>query len=149
MRLTHKDRKTFLKKRANFTSNYKNLFIDNYGKKTILFLCGDFNSKVGLRQNDSDTFIGKYSRGIRNSNGQLLANFCESNNLFIINSAFRHPASHITTWTGQKKVNDKYCPIYNQIDFILCFQHQKRLFTNALSYGGTITTSDHKMVQAN
>ena len=37
----------------------------------------------------------------------------------------------------------------NQIDFILIRRQQLCLATNARGYGGTTTTSDHKLIKAN
>ena len=72
---------------------------------------------------------------------------CESENLFITNSAFPHPSRH-TTWVGQRRDphTKKIIPIYNQIDYIICHRRYIHLATNARSYGGTIVTSDHKLV---
>ena len=73
---------------------------------------------------------------------------CESKNLFITNSAFAHPSRHITTWTGHRQdpTTGNTVPIYNQIDYIICQRRYKHLSTNARSYGGTILSSDHKIV---
>ena len=124
----------------------------------ITLIAGDFNSKVGRRVEDQlssdgilecgDTCLGRYSRGRRNENGSALIDFCESNKLFIANSAFQHPARHQTTWVGQRRSQDKIIMIYNQIDFIICKKKDKNLFMNARSYGGTSVTSDHKLVIA-
>ena len=39
-------------------------------------------------------------------------------------------------------------PIYNQIDFVICKQKDKRLFQNARSYSGTSVNSDHRLLKA-
>ena len=111
-------------------------------------IVGDFNSKVGKKEHEEEiNCIGKFSRGRRNISGQHLINFCEINNLFISNSAFRHPARHITTYsstfvnsTGEVK------NYYSMIDFILINQKLRHSLINARSYGGTLCPSDHKLV---
>ena len=70
--------------------------------ETFLLLSGDFNAKVG-QFTEGDNSIGKYSKGRRNENGKTLLELCESENLFITNSASPHPSSHTTTWVGQRR----------------------------------------------
>ena len=122
----------------------------------ITLIAGDFNSKVGKRIEDrvntdgimecGETCLGRYSRGRRNENGTALIDFCESNKLFVANSAFHHSARHQTTWIGQQRMNEKILLIYNQIDFIICKRKDKNIFTDVRSYAGTSITSDHKLV---
>ena len=78
-----------------------------------------------------------------------LADFCEAHHLFAANTAFQHPARHVTTWTGFRRCDTvSSTPIYNQIDFILCRRSQRHLLQNARSYAGTLTSSDHHLVVA-
>ena len=69
-------------------------------KSSITIVAGDFNAKVGKRINE-ERCMGSYSTGERNQSGQLLTDFCERNELFLGNTAFQHPARHITTWSQQ------------------------------------------------
>ena len=60
------------------------------------------------------------------------------------------PAKHITTWS-QKRTNPvtkKTISIYNQIDYIILNQKNKQILSDARSYGGTETSSDHRLVVA-
>ena len=68
----------------------------------------------------------------------------------IANSCFQHPAKHITTWTQKRIDTDTKTAIniYNQIDYIILDQNQKQSITDARAYGGTETSSDHKLVVA-
>ena len=59
-----------------------------------LWILGDFNAKLGKRS-DKDfgcglykNFIGRYSVGRRNENGERLLDFLVSNGLFAANTAF-------------------------------------------------------------
>ena len=72
------------------------LYNDLRTKSKLVYLAGDFNSKVGIN-NDNTPCLGKYSKGKRNSNGEHFIDFCNINGLFISNSAFCHPSRHITT----------------------------------------------------
>ncbi|XP_033120167.1 craniofacial development protein 2-like [Anneissia japonica] len=128
---------------------YKELdeLVSKFANKTFLLICGDFNSKIGKKHLDEEKCIGNYSKGFRNDNGDALIDFCENNNLFITNSAFQHPARHITTWACQRKNKDgQLINIYNQIDFIICKTKCKTLLCNSRSYGGTQVISDHRIV---
>ena len=123
--------------------------IDDLGNKTLLFIAGDFNAKIG-KGIQGDTCIGQFSKGLRNSNGHTLIELCEEKKLFVSNSAFDHPSRHQTTWLGQirDRTTGKIINIFNQIDYILCQKRNKHLLTNARSYAGTLLTSDHKLVKA-
>lgn len=124
-----------------------------------LFICGDFNSKLGTRSTDDEdaglsSCIGAHGKGKRNNNGEALIEFLLHNGLFASNTAFQHASRHKTTWTGW--VKDRHAPphsaatrpVYNQIDYILCKTTSKPLLTDARSYGGATTSSDHKLVIA-
>lgn len=125
--------------------------IDNLKNRSMIFLTGDWNAKVGkkTKKHVNDTCLGQYSRGIRNNSGQHLIDFCNINNLFITNSAFQHKAAHITTWENKHvdpRNPSKSVTIYNQIDYILCSTKIKHTLINARSFKGTETSSDHRIV---
>lgn len=118
-------------------------------KKDTIIICGDFNSKIGQISDPNESLcMGQHSRGRRNENGSALIEFCLNNHFFISNSAFKHKARHITTWQGQisTQPEGKTKFIYNQIDYILVQNHTKRHLTNARTYAGTLTTSDHRLL---
>jgi len=117
--------------------------------ETLLYLAGDFNSKVGTRRNN-EICVGAHGRGRRNINGQALVDYCDMNGLFIANTAFQHSARHKTTWVGARRdyTTGRTLPVYNQIDFVICRQNQKRILTDSRSYGGCETPSDHRLVVA-
>ena len=123
--------------------------IEEFSKITtsITLIAGDFNAKVGKSTNEEQC-LGKYSKGKRNESGQIFIDFCEKNNLFVCNSAFQHPSRHITTWSQQRieKKTNTVKVIYNQIDYILMNKTNIQNMTNARSYAGTETFSDHRLV---
>ena len=106
----------------------------------------DFNAKVGA--NGYEDYIGRYSRGRRNMSSQNFIEFCTINDLFITNTAFKHPARHITTWCGNRKDSQRneIVKIYNQIYYIVCTRKIKSCLVNARSYAGTVASSDHRLV---
>ena len=71
--------------------------INKIKRTSLLLITGDFNAKIGKRKpNSTEICYGKYSIGIRNEPGQKLIEFCNTQDFFISNSAFPHPAKHIT-----------------------------------------------------
>jgi exonuclease III len=107
-----------------------NIFKKN--KSSVTFIAGDFNAKVGKRT-EEDECMGRYSVGERNGSGELLAEFCNRNEQFITNTAFQHPARHITTWSQQRidKASNTTKTIHNQIDYILINRDKKQNLQNA------------------
>lgn len=116
-------------------------------KRTSFFIVGDFNSKMGQKSIDIKC-IGHFGRGRRNVNGQQLVEFSDAHGLTATNTMFMHRASHRTTWQGSRRdlTSGKLVNIYNQIDYIFVPFSQVNLVTNARSYSGTTTNSDHRLV---
>lgn len=129
----------------------------NIPSRWQLFVCGDFNAKLGkLNKTDKEAGLemcmGSYGLGTRNSNGDALADFISAHGLFATNTAFKHPCRHRTTWTGHiadrkaKTESKATIAIFNQIDFVLCKAKAKLLLQDSRSYGGADLNSDHKVV---
>ena len=45
--------------------------VSSFTSKDIYFIMGDFNSKLGMKE-EYDRFMGAHGRGFRNSNGHIL-----------------------------------------------------------------------------
>ena len=122
--------------------------IESENASSLVLICGDFNARVG-KSNAADPCIGSHARGTRNANGQALVDFCNLNNLFACNTAFQHPARHISTWETSKlnKNTYKIKHFYHQIDYVLCDRSRKQILRDARSYAGTRTFSDHRLVK--
>ena len=87
----------------------------------ILFLTGDWNTKVGSQEIPRVT--GKFCLGVQNEAGQRLIEFCQENALVIANTLFQQHKRRFYTWTspdGQYR---------NQIDYILFSQTWLKLYT--------------------
>ena len=65
-------------------------------KKDVLFIIGDWNTKVGSQE------IGKFKfgLGIRNEAGQKLIEFCQENALVIANTLLQQHKRRLYTWTS-------------------------------------------------
>lgn len=133
-----------LRKPSDYNDFYKDLqnTYNTHCNNSLLLLVGDFNSHVG-KQQCGEQFMGAYSVGSRNANGQRLINFLTDNNLYINSTHFQHPSRHITTWSG---LTQNKTPLHTQIDYIISPYHLKSIFRNCRSYNGAITNSDHSIL---
>ena len=116
-----------------------------YKRTELIYICGDFNARLGTKQDPSEQFMGRHSKksSARNANGHTLANFLKQNTLFATNTAFQHLSRHISTWHGIIQ-NTTY---HNQIDYVICPHRQRSLTTNSRAHNGMDTTvSDHGIV---
>ena len=83
-------------------------------KKDVLFLIGDWNTKIGSQEIPGVT--GKFGLGVEKEAGQRLIEFGQENALVIANTLFQHHKRRLYTWTSP---DGQY---QNQIDYILCSQ---------------------------
>ena len=83
-------------------------------KKDVLFIIGDWNSKVGRQETPGIT--GKFDLGVQNEAGQRLIEFCQENALVIANTLVQQHKRRLYTWTSPDGQHQ------NQIDYILCRQ---------------------------
>ena len=56
-------------------------------KKDVLFIIGDWNSKVGSQE--TPIVAGKFGLGVQNEAGQRLMELCQENTLVITNTIFQ------------------------------------------------------------
>ena len=83
-------------------------------KKDILFIIGDWNTKVGSQETPGITC--KFGLGVQNEAGQRPIEFCQENSLVITNTLFQQHKRRLYTWTSP---DSQY---QNQTDNILCSQ---------------------------
>ena len=67
-------------------------------KKDVLFITGDWNTKVGSQETPGVT--GKFGLGIRNEAGQRLVQFYQENALVIANTLFQQNKRRLYIWTS-------------------------------------------------
>ena len=80
-------------------------------KKDVLFIIGDWNTKVGSQGIPGIT--GKLGLGGQSEAGQKLKAFCQENPQVIANTLFQQPKKRLYTWTSP---DGQY---WNQLDYIL------------------------------
>ena len=138
--------------REEFYETIENI-IDKTPKRDVIILAGDFNAKTGSGWKEYKENMGRHGKGLINSSGKRLLEMCKKNNLFITNTTFKHKKTHITTWTAPYREfityngEDRRNPIRNQIDYIIMRNEHRKFVTNARSYSGIETYTDHKLVK--
>ena len=121
------------------TRTYKT-FLELTTKKDVLFITGDWNTKVGSEETPGVT--GKFGLGVQNEAGQRLIEFCQENALVIAKTLFQQHKRRLYTWTspdGQHR---------NQIDSILCSQRWRSSIQSAKTRPGADCGSDHELLNA-
>ena len=73
-------------------------FLELTLKKDVLFIIGDWNSKVGGQEIPAVT--DKFGLGVQNKAGQRLTEFCQENTLVIENTLFQQHKRRLYTWTS-------------------------------------------------
>jgi endonuclease/exonuclease/phosphatase family metal-dependent hydrolase len=105
-----------------------------------LFILGDFNAKLGKREEDSEISIGNFSYDQRNERGDTLLNFLQQHNIFASNSFFPGKFQRKWTWASADGVTK------NEIDYIIT--NSKSVVKNVTVLNNFTTGSDHRMVRA-
>ena len=93
--------------------------------------------------------VGCFSKHLTsNSNGERLTEFCEDHNLFLCNTLFKHRMQHRSTWFADGLTYADGKPVRNQIDFVIARRSSAVIISDAMSYSGFPTRSDHHPVIA-
>ncbi|KAK0424256.1 hypothetical protein QR680_008579 [Steinernema hermaphroditum] len=103
-------------------------------------LLGDFNAKIGRKEEDDEEAVGNFGYGDRNVRGQQLLDFCEENHLRAVNTFFKARPGRKWTWISPNG-HTKNC-----IDFVLASRLIR--FQSATVLGSCISSSDHRLVRA-
>lgn len=107
----------------------------------MLLVMGDWNAKVGARQEGKSGIVGKHGLNCeRNDNDNRFVTFCASNNLAIASTMFPHKDVHKYTWTSP---DGQHC---NQIDHMAVRPQFKRSVQDTRVHRGADAGSDHNLV---
>ncbi|XP_071807999.1 craniofacial development protein 2-like [Asterias amurensis] len=115
--------------------------INSVSKRDIMVITGDFNAKVG-NQSTNQCVMGNCGLGDQNERGETLIDFCQENNLAILNTLFKQHPRRLYTWISP---NHRY---RNQIDYILVNKRWRSSFEAAKTYPGADCDSDHQLLVA-
>ena len=95
--------------------------LDDIPKGDTLVMLGDFNARVGMFDPADGLWhgtIGRYGLAERNCAGEELLQFCELNQLAILNTCFQKKSIHLGTWIHPAT---KLC---HMIDFVVMKKNQ-------------------------
>lgn len=123
----------------NFYKTLEDTIEETSDNKYQIIIMGDFNAKIGMKQQGEESIIGNSHYGNRNPRGELLVNFASQYQLKIGNSFFKKPEER--KWTWQSPAGYK-----NEIDFILT--NKLKQFTNIEVLSNFEFITDHRMVRA-
>jgi hypothetical protein len=98
---------------------------------------GDFNARIGSYQRD-DVLVGHFGHGSKDSRGDMLVEFAETNNLHIMNYFFQHKPTRKWTWRSPSGRT-------SEIDYILT--DRKYTFLNCKVINRFNTGSNRRMVR--
>jgi len=103
-------------------------------------ITGDFNAKLGITRDARGQRLGRFGTGTRNTRGDALINFLQSENLFCMNSFFQKPENRRWTWRSPDSTYK------NEIDFTL--SNKKYIVKDVTVLNQFDTDSDHRLVRA-
>jgi len=66
-------------------------------------IMGDLNGHVGVTREGYESCLGHFGVGNRNVEDQQILDFCNRNNLRVMNTYFQHQESHKYSWYGWNK----------------------------------------------
>ena len=72
--------------------------VDRVPMEDKLLILGDFYAIVGNAHTTYDGTLGKFGKGKKNSNGELMLQFCTQRGLSIANTFFQQPDMNFFTW---------------------------------------------------
>ena len=107
-------------------------------QKDILFIIGDWNTKVGTQEIPGVT--GKFCLEVQNEAGQRPTEFSQENALVIENTFFQQHKRRLYTWTSP---HGQY---QNQIDYILCSQRWRSSIQSTKTRLGADYGSDQELL---
>lgn len=105
-----------------------------------LYLVGDFNSRVGKKDIEYKTIIGKHGEEERNNNGRRLLDFCQLQNLIITNTFYQHKEIHKYT-REQRSRGEK-----SIIDYIIVQKEERKNILDVRVKRGAEIYSDHYLL---
>lgn len=111
--------------------------------KDLLYIIGDFNSRVGSNRDGYSEIIGGFGIGERNDRGDRLLDFCAEKGLRIMNTYFRHAKRHKLTWNHPNGVH-RSC-----IDYVLTKKRWSTAVQDVIVRRGADFGSDHELILAN
>ena len=113
---------------------------ENIPRHDMICVMGDFNAKIGLKEEGEEKVVGRYVLPAeRSDNGDRFVDFCKQNDLAITSTMFNHPDIHKYTWLSPDGVTK------NQIDHFAVNGKFRSSVCNTRYYRGADIFSDHNL----
>ena len=116
--------------------------IENIAVEDKLIILGDLNARVGSDNRIHGPVIGKFGKGNRNSNGEMLINFCAQFDLIITNTYFKQPERNYYTWKHPRSKD------YHLLDYVIIRREHRTDIMNTKAMRGPECDTDHYLVSA-
>ncbi|GMR38675.1 hypothetical protein PMAYCL1PPCAC_08870, partial [Pristionchus mayeri] len=110
------------------------------GGKGHLVVLGDFNSKIGSREENTEKFIGVHGYGERNERGQTLVDFCNEVKLYVQNTRFQKRETRKWTWLSPNMRTR------NAIDYVMSLNPS--IVQDVTVIGSFDLSTDHRLLMA-
>lgn len=108
-------------------------------KTQYTMIIGDFNAKIGVKEDEEELPMGCHGIGTRNERGARLLQFALEQNLYIMNTFFKKPPNRKWTWASPDGVTR------NEIDYIL--SNRKETVQDVSVLNKFSVGSDHRAVR--
>lgn len=103
-------------------------------------MMGDFNAKLGRKQDEAESSLGDHGYGERNERGCKLLNYIQQHELLALNSFFNKKPQNKWTWISPDGKHK------NEIDY--CFTNNRKIVQDLSVLNNFTTGSDHRMIRA-
>ena len=110
--------------------------------RELLFVAGDFNSRVGVDHNSWPTCLGQFGIGKMNENGQRLLEICCHHGLCVSNTFFNTKPQHRFSWRHPRSKH------WHQLDLILTRRVNLSSIKITRSYQSADCDTDHSWCAA-
>uniref|UniRef100_A0A0G4F7E1 Endonuclease/exonuclease/phosphatase domain-containing protein n=1 Tax=Chromera velia CCMP2878 TaxID=1169474 RepID=A0A0G4F7E1_9ALVE len=103
---------------------------------------GDFNARVGERNEETAVVLGRFMEGQRypNRNGQCLLEFCLEHELVVANSFFQHPLHHKGSWQHPRSKK------WHELDYFLVKRRDLSRVCDVRVFRSIDCWSDHRFL---
>lgn len=108
----------------------------------VIIIMGDFNGRVGSKDEKYNTSLGKFGENKRNNNGKRILDYCLQHNLIVANTFFSHREIHTITREEPSR-NEK-----SIIDYIMTQKENRKIIKDVKVKRGPEIGSDHYLVVA-
>lgn len=110
----------------------------------VTFMIGDMNAKVG--NGPTGTVAGPFGLGEQNDRGERLTQFCQEQQLIIMNTWFQLPKRRLYTWKAPS--DSRELIVRNQIDYIMVKKRFRNAVKNVKTYPSADANTDHVLLAA-